>query len=46
MENMSNKPDDIAGSPLQAPVQPSNIVFPVTSFSGKGRSFNFLLTNG
>ena len=40
MENMSNKPDDIAGSPLQAPVQPSNIVFPVTSFSGKGRSFN------
>ena len=33
-------PDDIAVSPEQVPVQPGNIVFPVTYFSGKGRSFN------
>ena len=33
-------PDDIAVSPEQVPVQPGNIVFPVTYFSSKGRSFN------
>ena len=32
--------DDIAVSPEQVTVQPGNIVFPVTYFSGKGRSFN------
>lgn len=32
--------DDIAISTQQPPVQPSNVVFPVTVFSGKGRSFN------
>lgn len=33
-------PDDIAVSPQQQPVQPVNIQFPATSFSGKQRSFN------
>ena len=33
-------PDNIAVSPEQVPVQPGNIVFPVTYFSSKGRSFN------
>lgn len=33
-------PDDVAASPVQAPVQPTCSAFPVTYFSGKGRSFN------
>ena len=33
-------PDDIAVSPQHSPVQPVSIVFPVSSFSGKERSFN------
>ena len=33
-------PDDIALSPEQTPVQPANVAFPLTYFSGKRRSFN------
>ena len=34
------QPDDVAASPLLAPVQPTVNAFPVTYFSGKGGSFN------
>ena len=33
-------PDDIALSPEQTPVQPANVAFLLTYFSGKRRSFN------
>ncbi len=33
-------PDDIALSPSVHPVQPVNVTYPVTLFSGKARSFN------
>ena len=37
---MNAIPDDIAVSPQHSPVQLVSIVFPVSSFSGKERSFN------